>query len=262
MLREAGDNLISIENAVVAYRDRVALRGVSLEVTAGDFLGIVGPNGAGKTTLLSLVNGFRVPQSGRVAVLGRSTDGSSRNALRKHVGYLPQVNATDVRMPMTVSDVVMVGRYGMLGLFRRPGRRDREVVAEMLEVVGADHLAKRPIGHLSGGERQRVAVARCLAQEPEILLLDEPTASLDWKAQVGILELVARIHSERSLTVLFVTHDLTALPTACDRIVLLKDGLVFGDGRRAELLGDETLGRLYDVPASAVRDRRERGTLA
>ncbi|MEE8353094.1 MAG: metal ABC transporter ATP-binding protein, partial [Dehalococcoidales bacterium] len=185
MLREAGDNLISIENAVVAYRDRVALRGVSLEVTAGDFLGIVGPNGAGKTTLLSLVNGFRVPQSGRVTVLGRSTDGSSRNALRKHVGYLPQVNATDARMPMTVSDVVMVGRYGMLGLFRRPGRRDREVVAEMLEVVGADHLAKRPIGHLSGGERQRVAVARCLAQEPEILLLDEPTASLDWKAQVG-----------------------------------------------------------------------------
>ncbi len=262
MVREAGDNLIIIENAVVAYRDRVALRGVSLQVDAGEFLGIVGPNGAGKTTLLSLVNGFRVPQSGRVAVIGRPTDGGSRSALRKHVGYLPQVNDTDARMPMTVSDVVMVGRYGMLGLFRRAGQHDREVVAQMLEVVGAGDLAERPIGHLSGGERQRVAVARCLAQEPTILLLDEPTASLDWKAQAGILDLVARVHSSRNLTVLFVTHDLTALPTACNRVVLLKDGLVFGDGKPSELLGDETLGRLYDVPASAVRDRRERGAPA
>ena len=114
----------------------------------------------------------------------------------------------------------MIGRYGVLGLFRRPGKHDREIVDEMLELVGMTHLSGRPIGHLSGGEQQRVAIARCLAQEPELFLLDEPTASLDWKAKAEILELVRKIHDTRQLTTLFVTHDLSALPVACDRVVL------------------------------------------
>lgn len=150
----------------------------------------------------------------------------------------------------------MIGRYGLLGLFRRPGRHDWKVVDEVLELVGMTHLARRPIGHLSGGEQQRVAIARCLAQEPELFLLDEPTASLDWRAKTDILELVKLIHDARHLTTLFVTHDLSSLPIACDRVVLMKDGLIWGEGSPEELLTDDTLSRLYDMPTSLVRQRR------
>jgi len=127
--------------------------------------------------------------------------------------------------------------------------------------VGMSHLAQRPIGHLSGGEQQRVAIARCLAQEPELFLLDEPTASLDWKAQSGILELVKQIHDSRRLTSLFVTHDLSSLPLACDRVVLMKEGLIWGEGSPSELLTDDNLSQLYDMSIAEVKKRRGEGIL-
>jgi ABC-type Mn2+/Zn2+ transport system ATPase subunit len=171
------------------------------------------------------------------------------------VGYIAQVETIDPRMPLSVREVVMLGRFGLLGLFRRPARHDWQLVDEALEMVGMTHLAQRPIGHLSGGEQQRVAIARCLAQEPNIFLLDEPTASLDWKAQTEILELVKRIHDERHLTTLFVTHDLDALPHTCDRVVLMKDGLIIGDGTPDKLISVENLSRLYNLPSAVVEER-------
>jgi len=257
---------ISIVNAEVAFGDRAALRGVSLELAAGEFVGIIGPNGAGKTTLLTVINGLQRLRSGEVRVLGRSVNGGrsgsrsggrsgSRHSLRKEVGYLAQVENIDERMPMAVRDVAMIGRSGILGLFRGPGKRDWAVVDEMLALVGMSHLARRPIGHLSGGEQQRAAIARCLAQEPELFLLDEPTASLDWKAQTEILELVKRIHDERHLTTLFVTHDLDAMPHTCDRVVLMKDGAIVGDGAPDELISAESLSLLYNMPSPLVEER-------
>jgi len=250
------DTVINIENAVVSYREDIALRGVSLKVRSGEFVGVVGPNGAGKTTLLTIVNGLGKLRDGKVWVLGHYLTSGNGHFLRKKVGYVPQVENIDPRMPMNVREVVMIGRYGLLGLFKKPGNHDWEIVDEVLELVGMTHLAQRPIGHLSGGEQQRVAIARCLAQEPELFLLDEPTASLDWKAQSGILELVKRIHELRCLTTLFVTHDLNTLPVACDRVVLMKEGLIWGEGSPDELLTDENLSRLYDMPVSEVEKRR------
>jgi len=194
--------------------------------------------------------------SGRVWVLGNYLTSGNGHSLRKKVGYVPQVESIDRRMPMRVREVVMIGRYGLLGLLRRPGKHDWKIVDEVLELVGMSHLAQRPIGHLSGGEQQRVAIARCLAQEPELFLLDEPTASLDWKAQTDILELVKQIHDSRHLTTLFVTHDLSCLPVACDRVVLMKEGLIWGEGSPSELLTDNNLSRLYDMPVSEVKKRR------
>ena len=250
------ETVIDIENAVVSYREDVALRGVSLKVGSGEFVGIIGPNGAGKTTLLTIVNGLGKLLSGRVWVLGHYLTAGNGYSLRKKVGYVAQLQNIDPRMPMNVREVVMIGRYGLLGLLARPGKHDWKVVDEMLALVGMSHLTRRPIGHLSGGEQQRVAIARCLAQEPRLFLLDEPTASLDWKAQTDILELVKQIHDSRHLTTLFVTHDLSCLPVACDRVVLMKEGLIWGEGSPSELLTDNNLGRLYDMPISEVKKRR------
>lgn len=240
--------IVKIENAVVSYREHVALRDVSLEIKKGEFLGIIGPNGAGKTTLLSLINGLGKLVQGNVWVLGHSICRGSVNGIRKRVGYVAQLQNIDPRMPITVHEVVMVGRYGQLGLFRRPHKTDQTVVDKMLELVGMSHLANRPIGHLSGGEQQRVAIARALAQEPEMLLLDEPTASLDWRAQGELLELVRRIHESQNLTTMFVTHDLNALPDTCDRLVLMKEGKIWQQGQPEQVLKQDILSQLYDAP--------------
>jgi len=251
-----GTIVINIEDAVVSYREDIALQGVSLKVESGEFVGIIGPNGAGKTTLLTVVNGLGKLLSGRVWVLGDFLTPGNGHSLRKKVGYVAQVENIDPRMPMSVREVVMIGRYGVLGLFRRLTKRDWGIVDEMLELVGMAHLARRPIGHLSGGEQQRVAIARCLAQEPEIFLLDEPTASLDWRAKTDIFELVKLIHDSRQLTTLFVTHDLSALPIACDRVVLMKEGLIKAEGPPAGILNSENLSQLFDMPVSTVEKKR------
>jgi len=253
--------VIDIKDAVVSYREDIALRGVSLKVESGEFVGVIGPNGAGKTTLLTVVNGLGKLLRGQVRVLGNRLNSGNGHSLRKKVGYVPQVENIDPRMPMNVREVAMIGRYGVLGLFRKPGKYDWKVVDEMLDLVGMTHLARRPIGHLSGGEQQRVAIARCLAQEPEIFLLDEPTASLDWKAQTEILGLVKQIHDSRNLTTLFVTHDLGALPVACDRVVLMKEGLITAEGPPGTLLTNENLGQLYDMPVSVVEKKRGEASL-
>ena len=246
------DVAIKIEDAVVSYREDVALCGVSLEVRRGEFVGIIGPNGAGKTTLLTVVNGLGKLLQGQVWVLGLPLNRSNGGRLRKQVGYVAQLQNVDPRLPINVRETVMVGCYGRLGLLHQPTQAHWEDVDRVLEMVGLTHLAERPIGHLSGGEQQRVAIARALIQEPEIFLLDEPTASLDWRAQREILNLVRTIHEAYHLTTLFVTHDLNTLPRACHRVVLMKEGKIWRDGSPESVLNGETLSQLYSTPISIV----------
>ncbi len=249
---------IDLEDVVVSYRDNLALRGVSLKVEAGEFVGVIGPNGAGKTTLLTVINGLARAARGRVTVLGHLVGRNDGRALRRRVGYMAQAESIDRRMPMTVREVVMLGRYGILGLFHRPAPDDWAIIDDVINLVGMTALANRPIGQLSGGEQQRVAIARCLAQKPDLFLLDEPTAALDWRAQRELLDLMRQVHDSRGLTTLFVTHDLSAVPTTCDRIVLMKDGRIIDDGAPAALLTSNSLSRLYDVPIAVVEERRAR----
>ncbi len=254
--------VINIENAIVSFREDIALRGVSLQVWSGEFIGIVGPNGAGKTTLLTVINGLGHVIQGKVTVLGQEIRPGNGHSLRKKVGYVAQVQNVDPRTPITVREATMIGRYGRLGLLRWPGPGDWKIVDEMLDIVGLSSLAARPIGHLSGGEQQKVAIARCLSQEPAIFLLDEPTASLDWKAKTDILELVKRIHDARNLTTLFVTHDLGSLPLNCERVILMKDGRIWSEGLPGDMLNNAKLSRLYGLPLPVIQKRRGEGVLA
>lgn len=252
------NTIIKIKQAVVLYREDVALQGVSLEVRKEEFIGIIGPNGAGKTTLLTLINGLGKLLEGDVWVMGHHLTPGNGNKLRKQVGYVAQLQNIDPRMPISVREVAMIGRYGRLGLFHQPGRTDWKLVDDALEMVGMTHLAQRPIGHLSGGEQQRAAIARCLAQQPKIFLLDEPTASLDWRAQGEILELVRTIHDEQKLTTLLVTHDLNALPSTCDRVILMKQGKIWGEGKPETVLREDTLSQLYGTPIRITSDGGKR----
>lgn len=237
--------VIRIDNAVVAYREGVALDGVSLEVGAGEFVGLIGPNGAGKTTLLKLINGLIRPQSGRVSVFGAGVERENSSRIRKQVGYVAQVRSINPRLPISVRETVMVGAFGRLGLLRYPGAAERRLTEAVLEMVGLSRLAGRPLGHLSGGEQQKVAIARALVQEPKILLLDEPTVSLDREARRDIVELTRMVHEARGLTTVFVTHDFEALPENCRRIVVMRNGRIWRDGGRDAVLDEETLAELF-----------------
>lgn len=244
------NTVIKIQDAVVSYREDVALQGVSLEVRKGEFIGIIGPNGAGKTTLLTVINGLGKLVHGQAWVLGSRLNGRNSINLRKRIGYVAQVERIDPRLPINVRETVMVGCYGRLGLFHRPTRAQWETVDEVLEMVGIAHLAQRPIGHLSGGEYQRAAIARALVQQPEIFLLDEPTASIDQKAQREILSLIQLIHREYHTTTLFVTHDLRMLPSICQRLILMKEGKIWQQGSPESMLREEVLSQLYGAPIS------------
>jgi ABC-type Mn2+/Zn2+ transport system ATPase subunit len=244
------NTVIKIQDAVVSYREDVALQSVSLDVKKGEFIGIIGPNGAGKTTLLTIVNGLGKLVHGQAWVLGSRLNRSNSINLRKRIGYVAQVERIDPRLPINVRETVMVGCYGRLGLFHRPTQVQRERVDEVLEMVGIAHLSERPIGHLSGGEYQRAAIARALVQQPEIFLLDEPTASIDQKAQREILSLIQLIHREYDTTTLFVTHDLRMLPSICHRLILMKDGRIWQQGSPESMLREEVLSQLYGAPVS------------
>jgi ABC-type cobalamin/Fe3+-siderophores transport system ATPase subunit len=247
---------IELVDVTVRYRQHVALRNVSLKVAAGEFVGIVGPNGAGKTTLLTLLNGLNRPSSGTVRVLGIDMLAGNASAARKKAGYVAQLENIDPLMPMSVRDVVMIGRYGTLGLLKRPGKDDWRIVDECLKLVGVSHLAARPIGQISGGEQQRVAIARCLAQEPQLMLLDEPTASLDWNARHEIMDLVRKVHDARGLTTLLITHHLSTVPETCDRVVMMKDGAIIAEGKPDKLLTSEGIAHAFNVPVDAARHHR------
>jgi zinc transport system ATP-binding protein len=214
---------VEIKGVSVRYNDHTALEDIDLEIERGRYVGIFGPNGAGKSTLVKVILGLVKPSSGRVLVFG-----SPPQELRgrgRIMGYLPQKPLANPNFPLTVMDVVMMGRYGMMGPLKRPGPKDIETVREQLQMVGISHLADRPIGELSGGEQQRVFIARALSVEPKLLVLDEPTVSLDACAQDELCELIVRLKEEKNLTVLMVCHDLAIMTRYVDDVICINKRL-------------------------------------
>lgn len=227
------------------------LSGIDLKVRRGEFVGVIGPNGAGKTTLLMLINGIIAPKTGVVETLGVRLPSMWSYRLRRRIGYVAQVERVDPRLPMTVAETVLLGTAGRAGFLRRLGREELEKRDKALAQTGVLRHASRPIGQLSGGEYQRAAIARVLAQQPELFLFDEPTASIDPRAQADILGLVQDLHLERGSTALYVTHDIHTLPKQCERLILMKNGRIWREGRREEMLEPVLLENLYadEMPA-------------
>jgi len=217
---------VELLNVCAGYHGASTLADITLSIDAASIVGISGPNGSGKTTLLRVIQGLIPVTSGSARVLGMDLVPANHRAIRRRTACVFQTLSVDPRMPVTAGEVAMMGRYGGLGLFGRPGRPDREAVESALARVDAVHLAAKPFGQLSGGEQQRINLARALAQEPELLLLDEPTTFLDAQSQQRVRGIVKTIHSTLGLTVIVVSHDAGMLSEMCDRVIFVKRGRV------------------------------------
>ncbi|GAB4562608.1 MAG: metal ABC transporter ATP-binding protein [Anaerolineae bacterium] len=235
---EAGRPIIELEHVSVLFNGQPpALEDVSLVLESGQQVAVVGPNGAGKSTLFRVIAGVQRPTSGAVRVYGHEPAGHIC------IAFVPQRSQVDWAFPVTVFDTVMMGRTGRLGLFRRPGRRDREIVEESLRLVNMADMADRQIGELSGGQQQRVFIARALAQEAELLLMDEPFTGLDAPSQELLLDIMAQMQ-QRGVTILVATHDLNQASHHFDQLILLNRRLIaVGPGR--EVLTPANLRRAY-----------------
>jgi zinc transport system ATP-binding protein len=225
---------VAIQDVSFAYAGQPVVRDASFSIAAGDFVSVVGPNGGGKTTLLKLILGLLEPDRGTVRVLGRTP-----KQARGRVGYMPQRVDVDPKFPATVRDVVLMGRLGRLHPIGPFGRRDLRIATDALAACDATELASRPFAALSGGQRQRVLIARAVACDPELLLLDEPTASLDPDVQDELYELLHRLNER--MTVVLVSHDVATVSHHCRRVVCVNVDVALHD---TAAIGPE-LARLF-----------------
>ena len=238
----ASEEVIRLEDVWVHYDGVPILEGVSLSVEQDDFLGIIGPNGGGKTTLLKVVLGLIMPTRGTVSVMGKSPQNS-----RDKVGYVPQHNLFDREFPISVWDVVLMGRYSKAGLFRRYNDEDRRIAQSALERVGMLDFGERQIGKLSGGEQQRVFIARALASEPRLLLLDEPTASVDPNMQTEFYELLASL--KQQMAIVLVSHDISVISIYVEKLACLNHELYYHGSKEIEA---EVLEATYKCPIHMI----------
>ena len=230
------------------------LKNVSLTIASGEVLGVLGPNGSGKSTLLKVLMRILVPQQGKVELFGQPHDAVAQAEISRRVAFVPQ--ETQQAFPFTISEMVLMGRYPHHNRTWGPGwesARDRAVAMQAMSDLGVAHLGGRLITNVSGGERQRAVIARALAQEPEILLLDEPTAFLDLHHQLEIVRIIRRLNRERGLTVVLVSHDLNLASQYCDRLLLLREGEIVTMGSPEEVIAGESLERVYGCPVLVDR---------
>ncbi|MCZ6535310.1 MAG: metal ABC transporter ATP-binding protein [Chloroflexi bacterium] len=229
---------LEVRGLWAGYNHTPALKDVSFQVPEGEIVGIIGPNGAGKSTLFKAILDLMKPWRGETLIFGQSN-----RSQRAKIGYMPQIELVDWNFPVSVKEVVLMGRYGHIGLFRRPSKEDRAAAHEALEQVGMAHLGDRLIGELSGGQRRRVLLARALTNRPKLLLLDEPMAGLDATVQHQIISILRALR-DSGTTVVLSTHDLSCVSAACD-LTLCLNCQVVAYGPPRDVLVEKVLGETF-----------------
>jgi zinc/manganese transport system ATP-binding protein len=224
------DSVVKLEDVSTVYEGerRPAIKDVNLTLERNELVYVVGPNAAGKTTLLETINGLLPLFRGKISVLGLDVQTRGR-AVRCEIGYVPQDFMVEPGEPYTAVDVVSMGRYGRIGTLHRPEEKDREKAVEAMRLLGVEELADRPMGKLSGGQQQKVMLARAIAKEPKILLLDEPFSNLDPESREKIPSLIRRFHEENELTTIIVTHDIHNMMKQCRRAIVMINGKILVD---------------------------------
>ena len=235
--------LINISKLTFGYTGKAILSDVSLRLKSGEILGIIGPNGSGKSTLLKLASRIYTPWTGDIGLKGKPIGDYTRVGIARIIASVSQ--EIDEDFPFTVREIIAMGRAPYIGRFALESPRDAAVIEEAMKLTDVAPLAGRYPNQLSGGERQRMIIARALAQEPEILLLDEPTSHLDLKHQIEINRLVLRMKAEKRLAVIYVTHDLNTAADCCDRLIMLNRGAIHAEGDPFEVLSRENIEAVY-----------------
>jgi iron complex transport system ATP-binding protein len=249
--------ILAGRDLTIGYSDRVVGRGLDVALDQGEVLALLGPNGGGKTTLLKTLLGILHPLAGEALIDGRSLAGYSIRERARRIAYVPQLHVPT--FAFSVETVVLMGRTAHGNLFSRPSAKDHAVAAGALDRFGIAHLRERPYTMISGGERQLVLLARALAQEPQFIVLDEPTASLDFGNQGKVMREI-RALAAAGHGVLFTTHDPNHALRAADRAYLLRDGERVAEGKVGEVLTREQLEDLYGAPVEKLTDQATRAT--
>jgi len=244
--------LLILKNVSFNYGDSWTLRGINLQVHRSELLGILGPNGSGKTTLLKIMDGILAPTEGEIFVNGGHLSSLGRRETARRIAMVSQENYFG--FDFSVLEVVLMGRFPHLGKLQFEGERDVKVALKALDATHARSLSGRSIHRLSGGEKQRVLIARALAQEPQLILLDEPTAFLDIKYKREIFQLISTLSTDRGLAVVVVTHDLDLTAQYCQRLVLLKEGEIYQVGDPATVITPSNIRTVYDCPVVVDRN--------
>lgn len=236
---------LQVNNLKFGYRKDLVIKDVSFNVKKGDFISIIGPNGSGKSTLLKTLNNLYKPDKGKIILEGKEIKTFKKRDLAKKIALVPQ--DTNIDYDFTVEDIVMMGRHPYKGRFEKENNEDYKIVKEALEMTNTFKLRERPITEISGGERQRVIIAKALAQNPSIILLDEPTSNLDINHQIEILNLLKQLNEERKTTVILVIHDINLAARYSKDIILLNDGKILGKGTPEEVITPKNIEESYNM---------------
>lgn len=212
-------NALEIENLKVAHSNKIVLKDINFNLADGAFIAVVGANGAGKSTLIKSICGLE-KYAGKIKVFGKDLKKVNKNI----IGYLPQNNTSEKNCPVTVFEAVSIGRFSKKGILKKFSFRDSKIVENCLKTAGISKLKDISVGKISGGEAQKVAIARILAQQPKIILLDEPQANLDPKSQKEFLALIEKLYKKYKFTCVMVTHDIGLIPKYCQKVIMLKKG--------------------------------------
>lgn len=222
---------------------RHLLKNINLEIDCGDCVAVIGPNGAGKTTILKIINGLIKQTSGKLEIFNEQISNKTKNK----IGYIPQSNYFDPFLPISVKEVISIGLSSKYGIFKQFSDCDKQFIENTAKSVGIFKLLNTPVGKLSGGEAQKLSIARVLAQDAKLILMDEPLSNLDNKAQKDILNIIDEIYNKKQTTILIVLHNLSQIPENCNKILFMSNGEIIKFGKKEDIFNNKLFQELYNL---------------